>query len=48
VLLGDDTGGHRVSSPLVGRVHVTNLAAAWATGRVLGVPAEAIAAGWRR
>ncbi len=45
VLLGDDTGGHRVSSPLVGRVHVTNLAAAWATGRVLGVPAEAIAAG---
>ncbi|WP_089406031.1 Mur ligase family protein [Geodermatophilus saharensis] len=45
VLLGDDTGGHRVSSPLVGRVHVTNLAAAWATGRALGVPADAIAAG---
>ncbi len=45
VLLGDDTGGHRVSSPLVGRVHVTNLAAAWAAGRALGVPAEAIAAG---
>jgi UDP-N-acetylmuramoyl-L-alanyl-D-glutamate--2,6-diaminopimelate ligase len=45
VLLGDDTGGHRVHSPLVGRVHVTNLAAAWATGRVLGVPPDRIAAG---
>ena len=45
VLLADDTGGHRVSSPLVGRVHVSNLASAWATGRVLGVPAEQIAAG---
>ena len=48
VLLGDDTGGHRVHSPLVGRVHVTNLAAAWATGRVLGVPADRIAAGLAR
>ncbi len=45
VLLGDDTGGHRVGSPLVGRVHVSNLACAWATGRALGVPAEAITAG---
>ncbi len=45
VLLADDTGGHRVHSPLVGRVHVTNLAAAWATGRVLGVPAARIAEG---
>ncbi|PRY48216.1 UDP-N-acetylmuramoylalanyl-D-glutamate--2,6-diaminopimelate ligase [Geodermatophilus tzadiensis] len=45
VLLADDTGGHRVRSPLVGRVHVTNLAAAWATGRALGVPAPRIAAG---
>jgi UDP-N-acetylmuramoyl-L-alanyl-D-glutamate--2,6-diaminopimelate ligase len=45
VLLCDDAGGHRVHSPLVGRVHVTNLAAAWATGRVLGVPPERIAAG---
>jgi UDP-N-acetylmuramoyl-L-alanyl-D-glutamate--2,6-diaminopimelate ligase len=45
VLLGDDAGGHRVRSPLVGRVHVTNLAAAWATGRALGVPPDRIAAG---
>ncbi|SET53464.1 Mur ligase family protein [Geodermatophilus poikilotrophus] len=45
VLLGDDTGGHRVHSPLVGRVHVTNLAAAWATGRVLGAAPDRIAAG---
>ncbi len=45
VLLADDTGGHRVHSRLVGRVHVTNLAAAWATGRVLGVPADRIADG---
>lgn len=45
VLLADDTGGHRVHSPLVGRVHVTNLAAAWATGRVLGVAPDRIAAG---
>ncbi|WP_448621474.1 Mur ligase family protein [Geodermatophilus sp. URMC 65] len=45
VLLADDAGGHRVHSPLVGRVHVTNLAAAWATGRVLGVPPDRIAAG---
>ncbi|MGY1774503.1 Mur ligase family protein [Geodermatophilus sp. SYSU D00804] len=45
VLLADDTGGHRVHSPLVGRVHVTNLAAAWATGRVLGVDPVRIADG---
>ncbi|MEX5718318.1 Mur ligase family protein [Geodermatophilus maliterrae] len=45
LLLADDTGGHRVRSRLVGRVHVGNLAAAWATGRVLGVPADRIAAG---
>ncbi|PWW21724.1 UDP-N-acetylmuramoyl-L-alanyl-D-glutamate--2,6-diaminopimelate ligase [Geodermatophilus normandii] len=45
LLLSDDTGGHRVHSPLVGRVHVTNLAAAWATGRVLGIPAARIADG---
>ncbi|WNV76102.1 Mur ligase family protein [Geodermatophilus sp. DSM 44513] len=45
LLIGDDLGGHRVRSPLVGRVHVTNLAAAWATGRVLGVPPDRIAAG---
>ncbi|SNS64832.1 UDP-N-acetylmuramoylalanyl-D-glutamate--2,6-diaminopimelate ligase [Geodermatophilus pulveris] len=45
LLIGDDTGGHRVRSPLVGRVHVGNLAAAWATGRVLGVPPDRIAAG---
>lgn len=45
VLLADDTGGHRLHSPLVGRVHVTNLAAAWAAGRVLGIPATTIADG---
>ena len=45
VLLGDDTGGHRVRNRLVGRVHVGNLAAAWATGRLLGVPPDRISAG---
>jgi UDP-N-acetylmuramoyl-L-alanyl-D-glutamate--2,6-diaminopimelate ligase len=29
----------------VGRVHVGNLAAAWATGRVLGIPPQTVAAG---
>ena len=45
LLLADADGLHRVHSPLVGQVHVSNLAAAWATGRSLGIPAEDVAAG---
>jgi UDP-N-acetylmuramoyl-L-alanyl-D-glutamate--2,6-diaminopimelate ligase len=45
LLVADDTGRHTVTSKLVGRVHVGNLAAAWATGRRLGVDPAAIAAG---
>ena len=45
VLIGDRHGTHLVQSPLVGQVHVSNLAAAWATGRLLGVPATGIVAG---
>lgn len=45
VLIEDDDGRHRVTSPLVGRVHVGNIAAAWATGRSLGVAPAVVAAG---
>jgi UDP-N-acetylmuramoyl-L-alanyl-D-glutamate--2,6-diaminopimelate ligase len=45
LVVEDADGRHWLSSPLVGRVHVGNLAAAWATGRVLGIPAPTVAAG---
>ena len=45
LVLQDGDGLHRITSPLVGRVHVGNLAAAWATGRSLGLPPDTIAAG---
>jgi UDP-N-acetylmuramoyl-L-alanyl-D-glutamate--2,6-diaminopimelate ligase len=45
VLLADGDGVHLVATPLVGRMHVTNIAAAWATGRLLGVPARDVVAG---
>ncbi|WP_222193700.1 Mur ligase family protein [Modestobacter italicus] len=45
VLVEDDDGRHRITSPLVGRVHVANLAAAWATGRSLGLAPAVVAAG---
>ncbi|WP_369137885.1 Mur ligase family protein [Modestobacter versicolor] len=45
LVLDDGDGRHWLCSPLVGRVHVGNLAAAWATGRSLGLPPEAVAAG---
>ena len=45
VLLADRDGVHLVQSALVGRMHVTNIAAAWAAGRVLGVPAADVVAG---
>jgi UDP-N-acetylmuramoyl-L-alanyl-D-glutamate--2,6-diaminopimelate ligase len=45
LLIADDTGRSTVTSKLVGRVHVGNLAAAWATGRRLGVDPAALAAG---
>ncbi|SCX57976.1 UDP-N-acetylmuramoylalanyl-D-glutamate--2,6-diaminopimelate ligase [Klenkia marina] len=42
VLLEHDGGRHLVRSPVVGRVHVTNLAAAWAAAVAMGVaPATA-------
>jgi UDP-N-acetylmuramoyl-L-alanyl-D-glutamate--2,6-diaminopimelate ligase len=45
LVVEDGDGRHWLSSPLVGRVHVGNLAAAWATGRSLGIPAQTVAAG---
>ncbi|WP_233495921.1 Mur ligase family protein [Geodermatophilus sp. TF02-6] len=45
VVLADDVGRHRVHSPLVGRVHVSNLAAAWAVGRRLGLAPATVATG---
>ncbi len=45
VLIGDGEGTHLVESPLVGQMHVSNLAAAWATGRLLGIPAPAVVSG---
>ena len=45
LVLADADGEHRVRSPLVGRVHVGNIAAAWATGRSLGLPPATVAAG---
>jgi UDP-N-acetylmuramoyl-L-alanyl-D-glutamate--2,6-diaminopimelate ligase len=45
LVVEDGDGRHWLSSPLVGRVHVGNLAAAWATGRSLGIPAHTVAAG---
>ncbi|MCZ2820125.1 UDP-N-acetylmuramoyl-L-alanyl-D-glutamate--2,6-diaminopimelate ligase [Modestobacter sp. VKM Ac-2977] len=45
VVVEDDGGRHWICSPLVGRVHVGNIAAAWATGRSLGLAPETIAAG---
>jgi UDP-N-acetylmuramoyl-L-alanyl-D-glutamate--2,6-diaminopimelate ligase len=45
LLIADDDGLHRVHSPLVGQVHVSNLAAAWATGRSLGLAPATVAAG---
>jgi len=45
VLLADGDGVHLVETPLVGRMHVPNIAAAWAAGRLLGVPAADVVAG---
>jgi UDP-N-acetylmuramoyl-L-alanyl-D-glutamate--2,6-diaminopimelate ligase len=45
LLLADGGGRFLIDSRLVGRVHVGNLAAAWATGRRLGVDPAALAAG---
>ncbi|MGY1842780.1 Mur ligase family protein [Modestobacter sp. SYSU DS0875] len=45
LLVADDGGLHRVRSPLVGQVHVGNIAAAWATGRSLGLDPGTVAAG---
>jgi UDP-N-acetylmuramoyl-L-alanyl-D-glutamate--2,6-diaminopimelate ligase len=45
VLIADRDGPHLVHSALIGRMHVSNIAAAWAAGRVLGVPAPAVVAG---
>jgi UDP-N-acetylmuramoyl-L-alanyl-D-glutamate--2,6-diaminopimelate ligase len=45
VLLADRDGVHLVESALVGRMHVTNIAAAWAAGRLLGVAAPNVVAG---
>jgi len=45
LVLEDADGVHRVRSPLVGRVHVGNLAAAWATGRSLGLDPVTVADG---
>ena len=45
VLLAEADGVHLVHSALVGRMHVTNIAAAWAAGRLLGVPARDAVAG---
>jgi len=45
LVIEDGDGPHWVLSPLVGGVHVGNLAAAWATGRSLGLDPVTIAAG---
>jgi len=45
LVLEDDDGAHWICSPLVGQVHVGNLAAAWATGRSLGLAPDTVAAG---
>ncbi|SDF20647.1 UDP-N-acetylmuramoylalanyl-D-glutamate--2,6-diaminopimelate ligase [Blastococcus fimeti] len=45
VLIADADGVHLVRTALVGRMHVTNIAAAWAAGRRLGVPAPDVTAG---
>ncbi|SDF62994.1 UDP-N-acetylmuramoylalanyl-D-glutamate--2,6-diaminopimelate ligase [Blastococcus aurantiacus] len=45
VLLADGDGVHLLATSLVGRMHVTNIAAAWAAGRLLGVPAPDVVAG---
>ncbi|WP_338105142.1 Mur ligase family protein [Modestobacter muralis] len=45
LVVEDADGRHWLSSPLVGRVHMGNLAAAWATGRAMGVPPQTVAAG---
>jgi UDP-N-acetylmuramoyl-L-alanyl-D-glutamate--2,6-diaminopimelate ligase len=45
LVIEDTDGRHWVCSPLVGGVHVGNLAAAWATGRSLGLSPDTIAAG---
>jgi len=45
LVVEDDDGAHWICSPLVGQVHVGNLAAAWATGRSLGLSPDAVAAG---
>ena len=45
VLLADRDGVHLVATSLVGRMHVPNIAAAWAAGRLLGVPAPDVVAG---
>jgi UDP-N-acetylmuramoyl-L-alanyl-D-glutamate--2,6-diaminopimelate ligase len=45
LVVEDPDGRHWICSPLVGRVHVGNIAAAWATGRSLGLDPGAVAAG---
>jgi len=45
LVIEDADGPHWICSPLVGRVHVGNLAAAWATGRSLGLAPDVVAAG---
>ena len=45
LVVEDVDGRHWICSPLVGRVHVGNLAAAWATGRSLGLSPTSVAAG---
>lgn len=45
LVVEDDGGRHWICSPLVGRVHVGNIAAAWAAGRSLGIAPDTIAAG---
>jgi UDP-N-acetylmuramoyl-L-alanyl-D-glutamate--2,6-diaminopimelate ligase len=45
LVLADDLGRHPVHSTLVGRVHVGNLAAAWATGRRLGIAPDVLTRG---
>ena len=45
LVVEDVDGRHWICSPLVGRVHVGNIAAAWATGRSLGLAPDVVAAG---
>jgi UDP-N-acetylmuramoyl-L-alanyl-D-glutamate--2,6-diaminopimelate ligase len=45
LVVADDLGRHPLRSRLVGRVHVGNLAAAWATGRRLGVEPDVLTRG---